>query len=184
MRAAAGRPLLKSRLFGELARLSPVRIFLSRLGRIEVRTPIPGPDGKTPDGPHTHVLPDLLRSRRTHSANVPLPERMVPAAEMFPPSAIQDAHGRQRAFDAATHGGFQALLSAYGDSACIEAKRQTVAAIRAGRAPVDAPLYSRAQRLARRVALRQLAQTDGPSSALAAWRMKFDRESHKPVDES
>ena len=176
LRAAAGRPVLAAGLLEDLAAMSPARVFMSRLGRIEVGVPIPKPEGRTPDGPHTHVLPDLLRKRRTHSANVPLPERMVPCAEIFPASAIQDAHGTRRPFDAAKHEAFQALLLAYGDRAAVEAKRQTIAAVRAGKPPLDAPSYSRAQRLARRVALRQLAQTDGPSPALGAWQGMFDRE--------
>jgi hypothetical protein len=156
--------------------MSPARVFVSRLGRIEVGAPIPAPGGRTPDGPHTHVLPVLLKHRRTHSANVPLPEALVPCAEMFPPSAIHDAHGRRQPFDPARHASFQALLAVHGDPACLEAKRQTLAAVRAGRAPFDTPSYSRAQRLARRVALRQLAETDGPSPALAQWRAAFDAD--------
>ncbi len=38
---------------------NPHRVFLSRLGRIEVYQPIPPPSGKSPQGPHTHVLPQL-----------------------------------------------------------------------------------------------------------------------------
>jgi Family of unknown function (DUF6925) len=176
LRAAAGRPVLSAGLFDALPAMSPARVFLSRLGRIEVRTPIPKPEGKTPDGPHTHVLPDLLRHRRTHSANVPLPERTVPSAEIFPASSIQDTHGRRRPFDAAKHEAFQKVLLAHGDPACLEAKSETLGAVRAAKPPLDAPTYSRAQRLARRVALRQLAQTDGPSPALAAWQERFDHE--------
>jgi hypothetical protein len=174
LRAAAGRPSLETRLFDALADMSPTRVFLSRLGRIEVCTPIPKPEGRTPDGPHTHVLPDLLRHRRTHSANVPLPERLVPCAEMFPANAVQDAHGTRQRFDIGKHESFQRLLAEHGDPLCIKAKCETVAAIRAGRPPFDEPSYTRAQRLARRVALRQLAQIDGPSRTLAAWQEAFD----------
>jgi uncharacterized protein DUF6925 len=174
LRAAAGRPPLETGLFGELARRSPTRVFLSRLGRIEVSTRIPTPRGRTPDGPHTHVLPDLLRSQRTHSANVPLPGWAVPCAEIFPASAILDAHGGRREFDLAKHEAFQALLAHYGDPLYLRAKRETVAAIGAGKPPLDEPSYTRAQRLARRVALRQLAQVSGPSQALSAWREAFD----------
>ena len=127
LRSAAGRPVLAAGLFAELPAMSPARVFVSRLGRIEVRTPIPKPEGKTPDGPHTHVLPELLRHRRTHSANVPLPEWMVPCAEIFPASSIHDAHGRRRPFNAAKHEAFQKLLLAHGDPACLEAKSETVA---------------------------------------------------------
>lgn len=176
LRAAAGRPVLETGLVAELPAMSPTRVFMSRLGRIEVRTPIPAPEGRTPDGPHTHVLPDLLRHRRTHSANVPLPAGMVPSAEFFPASAIHDAHGRKAPFDAAKHEAFQQLLAVLGDPACTGAKAETAAAVRDGEPPRENRSYSRAQRQVRRVALRQLAQTDGPSPALEAWRELFDRE--------
>jgi hypothetical protein len=163
LRSAIDRPQLAAGLFRELAALSPDRVILSRLGRVEVSTPIPGPGGKTPDGPHTHVLPDLLKHRRTHAATVPLPDGMVPGAEIFPP--------QER---------FQPLFSAYGDPRCIDAKRDTAAAVRSGKTPFDVPSYSRAQRLARRVALRQLAQSDGTSPCLDAWREAFDQAVYTP----
>jgi hypothetical protein len=174
LRAAVGRPLGKTGLFEAMPELSPSRVFLSRLGRIEVRTRIPRPRGRTPDGPHTHVLPQLLRSRRTHSANLPLPPSVVPGAEIFPASAIHDEHGRRRPFDAAKHQAFQSLLAEYGDPLCLKAKRDTMDAVRESRPPRDDPSYTRAQRLARRVALRQAAQISGPSRALAAWQAAFD----------
>jgi hypothetical protein len=175
LRAAKGRPDLVPGLFRELEAMSPARVILSRLGRVEVSTPIPGPGGKTPDGPHTHVLPALLKHGRTHSATVPLPPQMVPSAEIFPPNAIRDPHGARWPFDAARHDGFQRLLQAYGDPGCVAAKRETIAAVRGAETPRDVPGYSRAQRSARRVALRQLAQTDGRSPSLEAWQKAFDR---------
>ena len=174
LRSAVQRPRLAPGLFRDLAVMSPDRVILSRLGRVEVSTPIPPPGGKTPDGPHTHVLPDLLKHRRTHPATVPLPAGMVPGAEIFPPNAIRDAHGGAQPFDAARHEAFQKLLSACGYPGCLEAKRETEAAVRSGKLPFDVPGYSRAQRLARRVALRQLLHTDGPSPCLDAWRKEFD----------
>ena len=176
LRAAKGRPVMASGMIGELAAMSPTRVFISRLGRLEVCTPIPKPDGATPDGPHTHILPDLLKHRRTHAATVPLPGGMVPSAEMFPPSAIHDVHGRRVPFDAARHEAFQSLLAAHGDSGCLRAKAATMAAVRASASPCDQASYTRAQRLSRRVALRQLLQTDGSSPALTAWRAVFDRD--------
>ena len=58
---------------------NPHRVFISRLGRIEVYQPIPPPSGKSPEGPHTHVLPRLLKSGRTHPATEPVPEGWFPA---------------------------------------------------------------------------------------------------------
>lgn len=174
LRAAAGRPLLETGLFHELPGSSPTRVFISRLGRVEVYTPIPGPEGRTPDGPHTHVLRNLLKRGRTHSANLPLPGWLVPCAELFPAATIRNPHGERQQFDISKHEAFQAVLAEHGDSLCVKAKFETIAAVRAGRPPLDEPSYTRPQRLARRVALRQLAQIDGPSRALAAWQDAFD----------
>jgi hypothetical protein len=175
LRSAAGRAVLGTGLLATLAAASPTRVFISRLGRIEVHTPIPAPAGKTPDGPHTHLLPELLKKKRTHSANLPLPVQMVASAELYPASAIHDAHGHRSTFAAERHDAFQRVLSALGDRACLAAKARTIAAVRAGEPPRDDPTYSRAQRLTRRVALRQLAHTDGPSCVLREWQRIFDR---------
>jgi hypothetical protein len=43
---------------------NPHRVFISRLGRIEVYQPIPPPDGKSPQGPHTHVKAFVLKHQQ------------------------------------------------------------------------------------------------------------------------
>ena len=62
LRKRAGSPLLGSNrdLLHALLHASPHRVFVSTLGRIEVYGPIPAEH--TPDGPHTHLLPQLLGS--------------------------------------------------------------------------------------------------------------------------
>ena len=50
LRAAIGQPVLDTELLCQIPDMSPTRVFISRLGRVEVRTPIPKPDGRTPDG--------------------------------------------------------------------------------------------------------------------------------------
>lgn len=86
LRAAEGRPLLEvDGLLGAMVRFSPHRVFASALGRIEVFQPIPPPDGTSPDGPHTHVLPKLLAHGRTHAASVPIPDGLTPCLSLHPP---------------------------------------------------------------------------------------------------
>ena len=65
---------------------SPHRVFVSRLGRIEVLQGIGSTANgiPTPDGPHTHVLPKLLKLNRTHARNAPVPEGMVPVLNLYP----------------------------------------------------------------------------------------------------
>ena len=80
LRAHCGHPVFGGSAMGIILAASPHRVFLSRLGRVEVFQPIPPPDGKSPDGPHTHVLPGLLRHRRSHAATEPIPDGLVPCA--------------------------------------------------------------------------------------------------------
>jgi hypothetical protein len=69
---------------GVILAANPHRVFISRIGRIEVYQPIPPATGKSPDGPHTHVLPKLLRSKRSHPATEPIPDGWVPCAHFYP----------------------------------------------------------------------------------------------------
>jgi len=93
LRAACGAALLEGdgALLGELAAMNPQRVFVSPLGRIEVFQPIPAPGGVSPEGPHTHVLPRLLKARRTHPPTLALPQGLVPCLELHTPSPIRAA---------------------------------------------------------------------------------------------
>jgi hypothetical protein len=86
---------------------NPHRMFISRLGRVEVYQPIPPPDGKSPEGPHTHVLPRLLRHRRTHAATEFVPAGFVPCAHLYPPHPARDALGKCMPFCQNRHASFQ-----------------------------------------------------------------------------
>jgi len=79
---------------------NPHRVFVSRLGRVEVYQPIPHAGSKSPTGPHTHVLPKLLAHGRTHSANEPLPPGWIPCAHFYPPHPVRDTFGQRQAFRA------------------------------------------------------------------------------------
>jgi uncharacterized protein DUF6925 len=155
---------------------SPHRIFISRLGRIEVFQPIPPPDGKSPEGPHTHVLPKLLRHGRTHSATEPVPEGFVPCAHLYPGHPVRDALGRDRPFDRGRHAAFQSILHQFGDPTSLALKQRVVAAIAAGTDPSAISVSDhRFARTGIRVALRQLAAVDDTSPALAAWLAAHER---------
>lgn len=86
LRRCEGRPLFEAGdALAAILEHAPHRVFVSTLGRIEVYQPIPPADGRSPEGPHTHVLPKLLAHRRTHAANVPLPAGWVPCLSLHPP---------------------------------------------------------------------------------------------------
>jgi hypothetical protein len=155
---------------------NPHRVFVSRVGRAEVFQPIPPPGGKSPDGPHTHVLPKLLAHRRTHAATEPVPEGWVPCAHIYPAHPLRDQLGRKCAFRKPHHAAFQDLLERYGVPELVALKRQVVDAAAAGRRP-DA-MYVRNDRFARatvRAALRQLSVAEPLSPALAEWLSAYDR---------
>jgi hypothetical protein len=81
LRTHAGEDLLApgSAALAALRSSSPHRVFLSARARIEVYQPIPsrGRGERTPDGPHTHVLPALLRAADPIQAALPAGARAV-----------------------------------------------------------------------------------------------------------
>jgi hypothetical protein len=176
LRAAVGSPLLANApLVDRLKRASPHRVMRSRAGRIEVFQDIAPEGGRSPTGPHTHLLPRFLRQRRTHAANIPIAEGWLPCLSLYPPNPLQDGQGNPRPFDRSAWEAFQALLERHGDPEDLRVKRQVMAAVRMGSGPGAFELKSRRARAACRIALRQLRQTDGDSPALERWRGEFDR---------
>ena len=89
---------------------NPHRVFVSRVGRIEVFQPIPPPDGKSPEGPHSHVLPKLLRSGRTHAATEPLPAGWIPCAHCYPPNPVRDRFGHRQTVPGGAPRGFPSTV--------------------------------------------------------------------------
>jgi hypothetical protein len=176
LRAYCGHPVFGSSAMGIILATNPHRVFMSRLGRVEVFQPIPPPDGRSPDGPHTHVLPALLRHRRTHSATEPIPAGLVPCAHVYPPHPAKDGIGRRRPFNRARHEAFQAILRSYGDPKILALKQQVTGAVAAGTDPSAIPLTER--RFARttvRVTLRQLKAQDETAPSLEAWLAAHER---------
>ena len=115
---------------GVLLETNPHRVFISRIGRIEVYQPIPPPSGKSPDGPHTHVLPKLLKSGRTHAATEPIPEGWIPCAHFYPSHPVRDG-----SFDVAGHDSFQRMIASFGLPDGVAIKRRVADAIKAGEPP-------------------------------------------------
>lgn len=171
----------------------PHRVALTQLGRVEVYQKIGGPDtgGVSPPGPHTHVLPKLLRSGRTHSANTPIPPGLLPLASLHPGNPVSGAMGEDRPFDAALHDAFQTLLSACGSPEAVAVKRRTRAAVAAGQTPssFDAP-EGRHPRAALRLALRQMeheARAAADTARLATigdWQKVFEGDETATDDDA
>ncbi|HEX7819651.1 MULTISPECIES: hypothetical protein [Sphingomonadaceae] len=77
----------------EVLRAQPRRVLLSPAGRVEVYHPIPTADGKSPIGPHTHLVAKLVVKDRPHSSNVSIPEAMQSALSLHPRSSWRNALG-------------------------------------------------------------------------------------------
>ncbi len=83
LRASEGKGLFDAgnyRAHGHLAR-EPHRVFVSRVGRVEVFQPIPPHPRDVAAGPATHILPKLLRANRTHAATTAIPAGFVPVRQ-------------------------------------------------------------------------------------------------------
>lgn len=184
LRAHAGKPVLDpgNPVMPAVKEASPPRVFVSRLARIEVRQPI-GSTAKgipTPDGPHTHVLPDLLRTGRVFAATAPVPEGLLPVLTLHPAGLFAGHDGAPRDFSATRFARFQDLLDRYAPDGYVAEKRRIAAAVATGVDPADyEPGPTRAARLAARVGLRQIPYFQ-PGPDLDAWRARFDRGGGAP----
>lgn len=169
----------------------PHRVALTALGRVEVYQKIGGPDtgGVSPAGPHTHLLPKLLASGRTHSANTPIPQGLLPLAFLHPGNPVIGAMGEDQPFDADLHEAFQDLFRRYGTAEARMAKQAVSVALDTGAAPRSwsAPV-SRSAKTAARIALRQEARlaahhaNTGRAGIVTEWQVAFDQFDPEAAD--
>lgn len=178
LRRAAGQPILApgNPAMAAILEASPHRVACSRLARAEVYQAI-GRE-RTPEGPHTHVLPQFLASGRTHEPEIPLAAGCVPGLSLYPANPLTDSLGRRRPFDPNRFQAFEGLLTRWGDPHYLAEKQRLRAAVTEGLDPVrcDAPATALG-RTAFRVALRQLRQNQGARPELEAWSARFDETS-------
>lgn len=85
LREGAGQSLFDPGhgLLQDIAAMNLHRVFVSKLGRIEVYQPIARPGDRTPEGPHTHLLPSLLANRRVFEEGTPIPPGWIPCATCY-----------------------------------------------------------------------------------------------------
>jgi hypothetical protein len=176
LRQHAGRDVFEpgNPAMGIILAANPHRVFISRLGRIEVYQPIPPPSGKSPEGPHTHVLPRLLKTGRTHAATEPVPPGWIPCAHIYPAHPARDGMGEARPFDIVRHRSFQEMLAWCGDPDSLAIKHRVIGAVDAGEPPSE-PACDRHGRTSLRIALRQMKAEGRTSPVLPAWLARFDR---------
>lgn len=104
-------------LQGLLQEAAPARVAISKLGRIEVCTPIPQTGGRTQAGPHTHLLPHLLGKDKTV-----VPSGYLAAMHIYPPHPLHDKYGAGKPFDNSQYGAFQEVLQQVGIEDYLDAK--------------------------------------------------------------
>ena len=144
----------------------------TRLARIEVLQPIPPPHGVSPDGPHTHVLPALMREGRTHTATHPIPRGWTPCVSLHLP-----VEGDGDAAD-----GFEQVLGRWGVPSLIAFSHAVRRALddRSADGP-GVTTATRHERLVARVAIRQWTARAGPDAALPDWARAFGAREASPT---
>jgi len=186
LRAHCGKPAFASGnpAGGLILAHSPHRVFVSRVGRIEVYQAIPPANGTSPEGPHTHVLFDLLRHQRTHAATEPIPHDLVPCAHFYPAHPARDAQGRGRPFDSRRQALIEQLLQRFGDPQFVALKERVRSAVAAGEAPsVIRVTENRFARANVRIVLRQLRAAEEALPSLSDWLAAHERASPAQADD-
>jgi len=86
LREGVGQPLLApgNPAGAAIGHASPTRVFASALARLEVHQPIPPPGGRSPAGPHSHLLPHYLKEGRAHAPGSPLPAGLYCGLSLYP----------------------------------------------------------------------------------------------------
>lgn len=90
LQEGVGRPLLApgNPAGPAIAQASPTRILASALATIEVHQPIPPPGGRSPEGPHTHLLPQYLKEGHAHRPGSPLPTGLYCGLTLYPRTRV------------------------------------------------------------------------------------------------
>lgn len=175
MEALEGQALLSApAVMAEVLRAQPHRILLSPAGRIEVFQPIPPADGKSPEGPHTHLLVKLVPKDRPHSANVPIPYGYQSALSLHPRSPWRTMLGERHDFRPDIDAAFADKLQQFGLPEDERVEKAVRSAIEGGATPEFADWAdTRRGRTKARITLRRMAAAG--DMRVAPWRAHYDR---------
>ncbi len=167
--------LHEGRAGGLILQHSPHRVFITPLARAEVYQAIPPAHGKSPDGPHTHVLFDLLKHKRTHAATEPIPDHYVPCAHLYPAHPAKDAQGYPQSYCPKRKEAFDRILTRFGDERTLRFKQEVTTAIAMGLGPSAVRSQGRFARTTVRVALRQLRAAGADAAPLRTGSLLMSR---------
>lgn len=130
LKAGEGKALMEqAEVMPLVLKHQPHRVLLSPAGRVEVYQPIPLPGGKSPEGPHTHLLPKLIAKERPHSSNTPIPTGWQAALNMHPKSPWRTLLGERHPYERETDAAFQPLLELFALPEDVIVERELRAAI-------------------------------------------------------
>ena len=170
---AEGQALLSvTGIMGAVLAAQPHRVLISPAGRIEVYQPIPPADGKSPEGPHTHLLPKLIAKDRPHSANTPIPEGWQAALSMHPKSPWRTMLGERHPFEPETDAAFRPLLDRFASAEDRAVEAALLASLDAAPEFAEWPVSRRGRHKARIVLRRLHAAGD---ARVKPWRALHDR---------
>lgn len=157
LRKGVGHPVFdnENSILQAVHEASPTRVVISSLARIEIYSTIPEANIDTPNGPHTHLLPQLLNSNKRPP--VWLPEGFTVALTLNPAHPLFDKYGKPRTFDRTAYDDFQNLLVEFGaPEYCAEKVRMNNLMSNDTNSEVLIPDVSPWQHLAQRVLRLQL----------------------------
>ena len=181
LREYCGTQLLagKNPAMEAIVQAGPHRVFSNPLGRMEVYQPIG--ITKSPEGPHTHVLPKLLKTGRTSAPSSPIPDGLLPVLTLHPENPCVDILGQEKPFDSNSLDFFLGLLDRWGIPEYCEYKSKVQEQI-SDRISVDSFLNGteRLSRTASRIALRQHARLNpGDVEYVQSIRQRYDKINDK-----
>jgi hypothetical protein len=107
----------------ELVIHSPTRLFKSKHAYIIVRQKIPREGEDEVEGPHTHLLPHIIKSGKHF--DVPVPKTMIPVLQTNPFGSVIDGNGDFHKWNGFDEDKFQRFLEKYGDQGYVSLKQNT-----------------------------------------------------------
>jgi len=113
LRRATGQSVFATgnSVLAAIMKCSPDRVVISAAGRLEVYGPIPANNTESPHGPHTHLLPSLLKRDKPDAF---IPDGLVSALTLYPENPSFDKYGAKRKHDAEAEKAFAKLLHDFG----------------------------------------------------------------------
>lgn len=122
LRQKEGRHILDEPNFlRDLVKHSPVRLFKSKFAFIKVRQKIPQNEEDELEGPHTHLLPPIIKSNKHFQ--IPIPDDLIPIIQTDPFGSVIDGNGGFHRWMGFDEDKFQNFLRKYGDSNYLSLKQ-------------------------------------------------------------